>query len=157
MRQTGFTLLELLMVIAIIGVLAVLVFVAARSARDKAEDARVQAAISQLRRVVEEYYNDNNGYQNWDLCVATPTAANCVSQSIANSVITLKSEIQAANGQSNSLTVLAGAKSFCMIAPIVTNPTQGACSDATGKSALTPLSPGCKTDNSGPVPVYSCS
>lgn len=59
--QSGFTLVELLVVIAIIGALAALLLVGARAAFVTAQQARIQAEISQLDAAFIEYTNDVSG------------------------------------------------------------------------------------------------
>jgi len=60
--QKGFTLVELLVVISIIGFLATSSIVTLDNARKKARDTRRLADISQIRKALEVYYQDNNQY-----------------------------------------------------------------------------------------------
>ena len=66
----GFTLIELLVVIAIIGILASIVLVAFPSANNKAKDARVLAAMTQLNKKAVAYYVENNNYTSFDCTLA---------------------------------------------------------------------------------------
>jgi len=62
----GFTLIELLVVVAIIALFTAFSLVAISYYRDKAKDARVEATLSQVRRVATMIYNDSGSYA--DLC-----------------------------------------------------------------------------------------
>lgn len=59
---TGFTLVELLVVISIIGILATLIFPLVGSARKAAYTARSKAELRAIAMAVERYAIDNNGY-----------------------------------------------------------------------------------------------
>lgn len=57
----GFTLIELLVVIAIIGILSGLIIVSMSGAQNSAKDARIKAAMDQMRSVAAIYYNTIGG------------------------------------------------------------------------------------------------
>ncbi|KKW21376.1 MAG: hypothetical protein UY64_C0022G0001 [Parcubacteria group bacterium GW2011_GWA1_51_12] len=58
---TGFTLIELIVVIAIIGLLSSIVLTSLTRARQKARDARRVADIRQIRNALELFATSNNG------------------------------------------------------------------------------------------------
>jgi prepilin-type N-terminal cleavage/methylation domain-containing protein len=133
-QSKGFTLIELLVVIAIIGILAALVLVALGNARSKANDARIKSSMGQIRIMAETYYDDNSAsYTGFDTCVGTPTLANCGDQITADSILTLKSDINSANGVAGSLVADASSSEFCVSAPLKTNTGNFVCVDASGE------------------------
>lgn len=62
MRQRGFTLTELLIVVAIIILIALILFINLRTQIDKAHDATRKTDLTKIQRAFEEYYNDNGCY-----------------------------------------------------------------------------------------------
>ncbi len=63
-KQSGFTIIELLIVIAIIAILAGLVLNNFQGAQAKARDTQRVTDVNNVHTKLEEYYNDNNGYPN---------------------------------------------------------------------------------------------
>ncbi len=66
-KKKGFSLVELLVVIAIIGTLATIVLINLNKAREKAKNAAIKAALSELRATAEMHYDENNSTYT-DLC-----------------------------------------------------------------------------------------
>ena len=61
-KQSGFTLLELLIVIVIIGILALIIVPGLASGPKRARDAQRKTDIRAVKNALETYYNDNNAY-----------------------------------------------------------------------------------------------
>jgi len=72
--QKGFTLIELLVVIAIIGILSTIVLTSLGSARNKANDTKVQGQLSGMRAAAESYYSTNNTYDNGTNGICNPAS-----------------------------------------------------------------------------------
>lgn len=62
-KQSGFTIIELLVVVAIIGTLASIIMVSVESARSKARDTARRAALNQIQIALELYRNDHGTFQ----------------------------------------------------------------------------------------------
>lgn len=68
-KKSGFTLIEVLIVVAIIGLLASVVLVGLGSFRTRGRDTRRVADLHEVQKGVELYYAKNNAYPNvssWD-------------------------------------------------------------------------------------------
>lgn len=61
-KQTGFTIVELLIVIVVIGILAAISIVAYSGIQDRAENARLQAGMSSLNKAIQLFYSENGTY-----------------------------------------------------------------------------------------------
>jgi general secretion pathway protein G len=61
-RESGFTLLELLIVIVIIGILAVLIIPNLTSGPQRARDAQRKSDLRNMKTALETYFNDSNAY-----------------------------------------------------------------------------------------------
>ena len=62
LKQQGFTIVELLIVIVIIGILATIGFVSFSSAQNKAKKSKATATLAQVKSKLGEYFADNNYY-----------------------------------------------------------------------------------------------
>jgi prepilin-type N-terminal cleavage/methylation domain-containing protein len=71
--QSGFTLIEIMIVIVIIGFLAVTVLTALNSTRAKARDSQRKQAILNMQKALEDYFTANNSYP----CSGTLVGSSC--------------------------------------------------------------------------------
>jgi len=62
MKNKGFTLIEMLIVVAIIGILASLILIGLGPARAKARDSRRISDLRQIQNGLEMYYSKNQAY-----------------------------------------------------------------------------------------------
>lgn len=66
--QSGWTLMELLIVMSILAILAILVLITSGKRNiNRANDARRKSDLSTIRRAFEEYYNDTDSYPATDI------------------------------------------------------------------------------------------
>ncbi len=84
-EESGFTLVELLVVMLILGLLAAIAIPAFFNQRDKARDADAKSAARTAQTAIETYATDNGGsYLN-----ATPALLKDVEPTLNNAVLTL--------------------------------------------------------------------
>lgn len=83
MRQKGFTIVELLIVIVIIGVLASLVIVAYNGIQGRARDAERQSDVRNIKQAIEQYKADNSVYPA--ACTADNTG--CSASDLATTLV----------------------------------------------------------------------
>jgi len=133
-KTKGFTLIELLVVIAIIGILSGLIIVSMSGAQNAAKDARIKAAMDQMRSVAE-IYKLNAGYYAsgsvMGLSACTATAGSFMVT--GGDGMALCTDIQAQN--SNTLAIYANisttAPKYCIQKTLADNSTKW-CLDSAG-------------------------
>ena len=62
MKKSGFSLIELLIVVTIVGLLTLLAIWASHLQIMKGRDAKRKADLAKIQKILEDYYNDNNCY-----------------------------------------------------------------------------------------------
>jgi len=131
---TGFTLIELLVVIAIIGILASIVLVSFPSATKKANDSRVEAAMSQMRVLMTSYQSTNGSYTGFS-CTAPTDMVNLCADVAAK-------DYDKTYPGTTMLKIAADGSAMCTFARL--NAKDGAtwyCVDSAGKAGVTANSP----------------
>ena len=68
-RKSGFTIVELLIVIVVIGILAAIVIVAFNGVQNRAKDSERSSELASIQKALELYYIDNGGYPT---CAGAP-------------------------------------------------------------------------------------
>jgi general secretion pathway protein G len=63
-NQSGFTLIELIVVVTIIGILAGIAMVNVRNAQRKAQETALRGDLFELRKAIDNFYADKQRYPN---------------------------------------------------------------------------------------------
>jgi general secretion pathway protein G len=82
--HSGFTIVELLVVIVVIGILATLVTVAYSGISQRATEASLKSDLSQARKEIEVFYAINNTYPTANNCTNTTATQICLKPSSGN-------------------------------------------------------------------------
>jgi prepilin-type N-terminal cleavage/methylation domain-containing protein len=82
--SSGFTIVELLVVIVVIGVLASVVVVAYNGISQRARDASMQSDLTQAKKQIESFYALNGYYPEANNCTATTDTQVCLKPSGIN-------------------------------------------------------------------------
>jgi len=123
---SGFTLIEILLVVVIISILASFVAVAARSARDRARNSRIETDLVQVRPQAVMIKNNTDSYI--DLCDLNDTLNGAGSYQSTLGVI--ESDIYRINGIYPEC--YATDDAYCVQAQLVPNGSGSYCIDSTG-------------------------
>ena len=131
-RNKGFTLIELLVVIAIIGILSAIILTSLNSARNSAQDAKIQSQLASMRPAAEVYFGNNGS-----------SYGPAVSGGVAGCVVPGTLFTDANSGMLNlasstpNLVCWATPTAWAASAPLISKPENGWCVDSTGKSEPT--------------------
>lgn len=129
-KQKGFTLIELLVVIAIIGILSTIVLVSLNSARNKANDVAIKAAVEQARSQAELIYDGSASYAG--LC--NGAVLNTAHATYGTQLTQIHNSITNNNGGTSEV-ASCSASAYCVSAALKSGGT--ACVDSTGKVTAT--------------------
>jgi len=130
-KNSGFTLIELLVVIAIIGVLSSIILVRFPGAMKKANDARVQSAMAQMRALITSYQTVAGSYLGVSCTGDMPTGMKNLCAEVKNKdYLKVDMVLQKSDG------------AICFYAPL--NEKDGAsyfCADSAGVAGITTTTP----------------
>ncbi|MEX2054848.1 MAG: prepilin-type N-terminal cleavage/methylation domain-containing protein [Candidatus Andersenbacteria bacterium] len=157
-RRSGFSLIEVLILIAILGILATIVLVGVQRARLSAYDSSIRTDVGQLRWLTEQMYDTNRAsYENWRSS-ATPVIEGQIGillNDIEKQMGTLHGQIYPDDYPGEYGTVIreSQSKEYCISAPLRSEPGKFYCIDATAVFRI--VSSECP-DVTGETPPLRC-
>lgn len=146
-KNSGFTLLELLIVVAIIGILTSIVVVATSDARKKGADAGIKRQLQEIRSEIELFYNRGSVYRGSIVTFGPDECSNSFdnepSSHVFHSSYKVFQLIQKIRNSANPSDAYcaAGLNSWAVAVKLKTTPTDSWCVDSSGKSKQVNLLP----------------
>jgi len=135
MKIKGFTIIELLIVTAIIGIISSVVLVSLNTAREKAQNTKIKAQLSQLNTSAE-LYSDQNGHYGTETTSCSGTGSFFIdpSASVLISAGESASGFSATCVSDNGLGSVGNATSWAVSLPLKTSSTTSWCANSIGES-----------------------
>lgn len=142
--DSGFTLVELLVVVAILGILTSVVLVSLSTANTRAKDGAVQADVVSIRDQAQLYYNDNGGYSLNGANIPASSSCTTASSVFVDPRVALQIvAADSANGGARSVVcnVAAGGSAYAVYAELASAAGTYFCVDSNGIGAKTTHTP----------------
>ena len=114
MRRSGFTLVELVMVVTIIGIVAAIAVPRVSSAANNASRNSLDATLSNVRKAIDVFYAEHNRFPGFDPTNGLPSGNDFIKQ------LTMHSD---AEGRTNAMPVAPYLFGPYLRAPFPVNPT----------------------------------
>lgn len=134
-KITGFSLIELLIVIAIIGILTGLILVGTSRSRLKGQDNAIRSSTGQLRLMAEQVYDTQGAsYLNWHLNAGVQSQVAQLLADIDEKYGNTTADTYPASFPGSYETVIRASqrKDYCISAPLRAQPGSYYCIDTTG-------------------------
>jgi prepilin-type N-terminal cleavage/methylation domain-containing protein len=139
LKNKGFTLVELLVVIAVIGILSSIVLVSLRNARGKGQDVKIISSVKQIKTIIESNYS---GISYPDLTNDSPVFGGLVENGhpgeneidiLVQDITSQGSSVNIVNDPTDPGLPVLG---YAIYGQLVSTSTQYFCIDSTGKTNL---------------------